>query len=110
MARDSIAQARITQAELAEWRAKAAAAGVSVGALIRQAMARTHTWTAAARDIERDRSRELARIGNNLNQIARWANRYKRRGEAVEVLAQLAAIEREMKRLRLAAWGRGRVP
>ena len=48
MARDAIAQARITQAELAEWRAKAQAAGVSLGALIRKAMARTHTWTAAA--------------------------------------------------------------
>ena len=107
MAREAIAQARITKAELAEWRGKAESAGVSIGALIRKAMARTHTWTAPARDIERDRSRELARIGNNLNQIARWANRYKRRGEAVEVLVQLAAIEREMKRLRLRSGGRG---
>ena len=73
MARDAIAEARITKGELAEWRGKAEAAGVSVGALIRKAMARTHTWTALARDIERARSRELARIGNslnNLNQIA----------------------------------------
>ena len=105
MARDAIAQARITQAELAEWRAKAQAAGVSLGALIRKAMARTHTWTAAARDIERDRSRELARIGNNLNQISRWANRYKRRAEAVQVLVHLAAIERDMKALRVRARG-----
>ena len=65
MAREAIAQARITKAELAEWRAKAQAVCVSVGALIRQAMTRTHTWTVPARDIERDRSRELARIGDN---------------------------------------------
>lgn len=101
MAREATATARISKAELAEWRSKAAAAGVSLSALMRQAMARTHTWTAAARDIERERSRELARIGNNLNQIARWANRYKRRAEAVQVLVELSAIEREMKALRM---------
>ena len=107
MAREAIATARCTQAELAEWRGKAQAAGVSLSALIRQAMSRTQTWTAAARDIERDRTQERARVGNNLNQIARWANRYKQRGEAVEVLAQLAAIERGMTQLRLSARERG---
>ena len=101
MARDAMAQARITKAELAEWRAKAQAAGVSLGALIRKAMARTHTWTAAARDIEQKRNRELARIGSNLNQLARWANTYKRSAEALEVLGDLSAIEREMHGLRI---------
>ena len=36
-------------------------------------MARTQTWTAAAREVERERTRQIARIGSNLNQIARWA-------------------------------------
>ena len=107
MALEAVAMARCTQAELAEWRGKAQAAGVSLSALIRQAMSRTHTWTAAARDIERDRSRELARIGNNLNQIARWANRHKHRAEAAQVLVQLAAIERGMTQLRLSGRERG---
>ena len=52
MAREAIAQARISQAELAEWRAKAAAAGVSLSELIRQAMDRTHTWTAPAAAVQ----------------------------------------------------------
>lgn len=103
MARDVIAQARITKAELAEWRAKAQAAGVSLGALIRKAMSRTHTWTAVARDVANERNRELARIGNNLNQLARWANTYKRQAEALQVLAQLSVIEREVKALRIEA-------
>lgn len=45
---------------------------------------------------EKRRLRELARIGVNLNQIARWANTYKRSVEAVEVLTALASLEREI--------------
>ena len=68
--RTLIAQARVSEAELAEWRAKAAAAGVGLSELLRRAMARTRTWTAAAAKVERERTRELARIGSNLNDSA----------------------------------------
>ena len=81
---DRIVHARVTTAELSEWRAKAAAAGVSLSELLWRAMGRT---------------RELARIGNNLNQIARWANTYKRGAEAVSVVAHLSAIERALEPL-----------
>ena len=43
---------------------------------LRQAMARTRASTAAAVDAERERTRHVARIGNNLNPLARWANRH----------------------------------
>ena len=49
---------RISPAESADWRA----------------MARTRTWTAPAAEVERERTRQVVRIGNNLNQIARWAS------------------------------------
>ena len=39
-----------------------------------KAMARTRTWTAPAMVGESERVRQIARIGNNLNQLARWAN------------------------------------
>ena len=42
---------------------------------------------------EKRRLRELARIGANINQLARWANTYKRTAEAVEVVTALAGIE-----------------
>ena len=45
---------------------------------------------------EKRRLRELARIGANINQLARWANTYKRTAEAVEVLTALAGIERRI--------------
>ena len=47
-------------------------------------------------DGERERTRQVARIGSNLNQIARWANTYASEAEAVEVVAHLVAIERAL--------------
>lgn len=46
--------------------------------------------------MEKERLRQLARIGVNLNQIAKWANTYKRAVEAVEVLTALTSLEREI--------------
>ena len=90
---------RAAPAEIADWRAKAAAAGVPLSDLLRHAMARTRTWTAAAADAERERTRQVARIGNNLNQLARWANANASAVDAVEVIAHLVAFERELRKL-----------
>ena len=104
--RPAIAHARVSAAELALWQAKAAAAGVSLSELLRQAMARTQTWTAPAREVERARTRQIARIGSNLNQIARWAHTHVDDDLAVvEVLAHLVAIERDLAALRLRGAG-----
>ena len=46
---------------------------------------------------EKRRLRELARVGSNLNQIARWANTYKESLEAVEVIAALTSLERQIE-------------
>ena len=59
-------------------------------------MARARTWTVAHAEVERERTRELARVGNNLNQIARWANTHKGAVEAIEVIGHLIAIERAL--------------
>ncbi len=93
------ASVRASAAEFAAWKAKASAAGVPLSDLLRQAMARTRTWTASAADVERERTRQIARIGNNLNQIARWTNTHADKADAVEVIAHLVAIEREIARL-----------
>ena len=88
---------RVSPTERAAWRAKAAAAGVPLSTLLRQAMARTRTWTAPAADIERERNVQVARIGNNLNQLARWANTHTSLAEAVTVIDTLAAFERTLR-------------
>ena len=94
--RTLLVAARVTPAEHADWQEKAAAAGVSPSELLRQAMARTRTWTAPARSVERERTRQIARIGNNLNQLARWANTHASAVEAVTVIAHLVSFERSL--------------
>jgi len=88
---------RLTPTESAAWRAKAEAAGVPLSDLLRQAMARTRTWTVADAAIERERNRQVARIGNNLNQLARWANSHKSAARSVTVIANLVAFERSLR-------------
>ena len=76
--------------------AKARSVGLSLSDLVRRSVGRVRTWTVAHAELERERTRELARIGSNLNQIARWANIHKEDAEVVEVVAHLVAIEREL--------------
>ena len=88
---------RARESERAEWHTKARRAGLSLSALVRRAIERTQTWTVAHAEVERTRAAELARIGNNLNQIARWANTHKGGAEAVQVMAHLVALRREIR-------------
>ena len=87
---------RASEAERAEWHAKARSAGLTLSDLVRRAVGRTHTWTVAHAEVERERTQQVARVGNNLNQIARWANAHK---EAVEVIGHLIAIRRALSAL-----------
>ena len=82
--------------ERAEWRAKARSAGLTLSDLVRRSVGRARTWTVAHAEVERERTRELARIGNNLNQLARWANTHKTATEAVTVTAHLVSFERSL--------------
>lgn len=107
--RSALVQVRVRPSELAVWRLKATSAGVPLSVLMRQAMARTGAWTPSpadaererAHEVERGRTREMARIGNNLNQIARWANEHKSSADAGEVLVRLVAIEQALRDLSL---------
>ena len=73
--RDVWVKIRASEAERAEWHAKARSAGLTLSDLVRRSVGRVRPWTVAHADVERERTRELARIGANLNQIARWASR-----------------------------------
>ena len=90
---------RASEAERAEWHAKARSAGLTLSDLVRRSVGRTRTWTAAHAEVERERTRQIARIGNNLNQIARWANTHRGSIEAVEVIGHLIAIRRALAAL-----------
>ena len=85
--RDVWVKIRASEAERAEWHAKARSAGLTLSDLVRRSVRRVRPWTVAHAEVERERTRELARIGANLNQIARWANTFKANAEAVEIVA-----------------------
>ena len=96
----AVLHVRTTEAEAAEWKSKAKDAGVSTSALLRQAMRRTRVWTAEAADVRREIALQIARIGSNVNQIARRVNTREVAPESVLVLAEMAAWRAELTALR----------
>ena len=87
---------RLTDSEKLDWDLKAHAAGLSISELVRQAMNRVRISHVGDRAVQIERTRQIAKIGNNLNQIARWVNRYKTTTETVEVVTHLIAIEQAL--------------
>ncbi len=85
---------RVTHEEKESIVAKADAQGQTVTDFIRQ---RALDYRLRQTHLEKELIREIARIGSNLNQLARWANAYKSRAEALDVLAVLVGIEKELK-------------
>lgn len=77
--------------------AKAIAQGQTTTDFIRQ---RALDYRLRQTPLEKESIRHLARIGANLNQLARWANIHKSRADSVEVLAVLLSLERELRAIR----------
>ncbi|MFW5500056.1 MULTISPECIES: plasmid mobilization protein [unclassified Maridesulfovibrio] len=73
---------------------EAEAKGMTIGDFMRQLLGKRRVRKTRR---EREKLLHLARIGNNINQLARWANTYKSNADSVLIIAELAAIERELK-------------
>lgn len=84
---------RVTPDEKRLVESKASAQGQTVTDFLRQ---RALDYRLRQSPLEKERIRQLARIGSNMNQIARWANTYKKHAEAVEVITRLILLEREL--------------
>ena len=89
--RTSVINIRVTIAEKEAIAGKAKAQGQTVTDFLRQ---RALDYRLRVSPTGKERIRQLAMIGNNLNQIARWVNVHKSRAEALEVLVALASFER----------------
>ncbi len=85
---------RVTPTEKEIIAAKAEAQGQTVTDFIRQ---RALDYRLRQTPLEKERVRQLARIGANMNQLARWANTHKNRADVVDVLAALLSFERALK-------------
>ena len=96
MARAHILRVRASDEEIDHWRALAAAAGVSLSDLVRLSLGRVRPWSPGDRAAAAERTRQVARIGNNLNQVARRVNVAALAGERLAILAALAMIEEEL--------------
>lgn len=98
---------KVSDDEHVQWRQLAEAHGVSVADLIRRSVGGfrlTRRMPPVRRKppkrVDPELIRELSRIGNNLNQVGRWANMYKGEADAEQVLAGLTIIERELAEIR----------
>ena len=85
---------RVTPAEKEVITAKAKAQGQTVTDFILQ---RALDYRLRQTPLEKERVRQLARIGANLNQLARWVNIHKSRAKAIDVLTVLVSLERELR-------------
>lgn len=91
---------KCSENEHLEMKAKAEAAGMPLSDLIRRSLERTNVWTARDRNAVYELCKELSRIGNNLNQVAKWANTEKGALEAVQIISALQKIEEEIKSIK----------
>jgi len=92
-------QIRIDDDTKAKWLLKAKEQGTTLTELIVTAVDGTKFSRRKRLNVDPALIRELARLGNNLNQIARWANRYKTDADALAVIAELINIDREIARI-----------
>ena len=86
MSRGRFLKVRVSDNELMEIRALAFNAEMTVSDFMRFRMMNYRLRQTRA---DKERLRQLARIGSNINQIARWANTHKAAGPTLEILLWL---------------------
>jgi hypothetical protein len=90
------------------WHELAAAEGVSLADFVRMRVGAAklsyqQSTTRPRQPVKRvdpELIRQIARVGANVNQVARWANFYKAEADAEQVLAALIVIERDLAEVR----------
>ncbi len=94
-----IVNIRVTDEEKLNWELLAHACGTNTSGLARYLLNKYSTSYAEDRQSRQEFIRQVARIGNNLNQIARWVNTYKDAAAATQVIASLTRIESALLQL-----------
>lgn len=96
---------RATADERAEWKAAADAAGLTLSDYVRRAInnsevgRRPRGQRKEPPPADPDLLFHLGKIGGNLNQLTRYANRYASRADAMRILNDVRRIRQQMKRL-----------
>ena len=105
MARSYSLRVRASAGEIDHWRALASAAGVPLSDLVRLSLGRVRPWSPGDAAAAAERTAQIARIGNNLNQIARRVNG-SAHPQRVQILSELASIEERLAALQPGPDGR----
>ena len=87
---------RFSDDEFSRLQEIATGTGVSIGEIVRRSCATTKSITIEDRQGLRELQGEVARIGNNLNQIARWCNTHPKSAASFEMLQVLQKIEKHL--------------
>ena len=93
MSRGRFLKVRVSDDELANIRASAFGAEMTVSDFLRF---RVMNYRLRQTSADKERLRQLARIGSNVNQLARWANTHKAAGPTLEVLLWLNRLTIEV--------------
>ncbi|SHK90299.1 mobilisation protein (MobC) [Marinobacter antarcticus] len=102
MKRDKWVHVKVSESEKGSWHRMAELSGLTLADLIRQHMSaaklvyREPVKKRRVKRVDPALIRELSKIGNNLNQVSRWANTYKSDAEAMAVIRALLAVERQL--------------
>lgn len=96
-------QIRIDDGTKEKWLLKAQEQGTTLTDLIVMAVNGTKVTRRKRINVDPALIRQLAQIGNNLNQIAKWANQHKQGVDAMNVITVLIDIDREITALRQSA-------
>ena len=96
MTRTRFIKIRVSEIELEEIKTKATEADLSISDLFRQLILNTRIRQNRS---EKELIRQIARIGSNINQLARWANTRKNRPLALETVLWLNRIYNSVKQL-----------
>ncbi len=91
-------QVRVSEKEKIRIKNLAKDAGLTLTELMLQAADRVRPWTAPDRKLEQEKIRQVAKIGNNLNQIARAVNTQGIINHELDILSQLKSIQEELRK------------
>ncbi len=97
MKRNRYIKVRVSEEELQLIKSKAAATDSNVSDLLRHL---TLNMRIHKSQYDKELIRQIARIGSNINQLARWANRHKERSPTLETVLWLNRIYESVKKLK----------
>jgi hypothetical protein len=97
---------KASEAERAAWQEMANNAELTLSDLVRSKMGESDQVGRSPKRRKRltkkadpELLHQLAKIGNNINQLAKWANQYKSSAEAVAIISHLSAIDLELNKV-----------